>query len=240
VPPIEAHLRAAEQRLIGGLLLRPRALQPRLGEAVGRWKDAPVTITTRAYEGDAVSYVRLAVVSGVQLVLGSLLAVPRANRPVPILGADLVWRGAPRELAITADLSPVRDPLERDAELAEIARVVPDRGALPPAGELPRWRSDWFSPSVLHTRVGPAQEKTALAAFDGYVAGFITLLGATPPSAERAYRTREIQDGYALAHRTDDQTLGMLAMMFGKAWADEYVTRVLFPSSRTSGAVEMQ
>lgn len=240
MPPIEAHLRAAEQRLIGGLVLRPRALTPRLGEAVGRWKDAPVTITTRAYEGDAVSYMRVGLISGVQLALGSLLVVPRANRPVPILGADLAWRGTQRELTVTADLSPVRDPLERDAELADIARVVPTIGALPPADELPAWRSAWFSPSVLHTRVGPAQEEAALAAFEGYVTAFVIVLGATPPSAERAFRTRAIHDGYALAHRTDDRTLSLLAAMFGKVWADEYMTRVLFPSSRASGAVDTQ
>jgi hypothetical protein len=226
---MEARLHAAEHRLIEELHLRPRALPPDLAAATGRWKDAPVSIATRAYEGDAIEYMRVALVSGIQLSVGNLLAVPRPNRPVPILGANLVWHGGRRETMVATDLSPVRDALERDAELAAIARIVPDTSALPSGGELPRWCVDWCSSSVLYTRVGPAQAEVALKAFDGYVAGFIVHLAGAPPSPEHASHVRAMHEGYAMARRADDGERGMLAAMFGKVWAEEYVRRVLFP-----------
>ena len=227
-PPIERHLRSAANQMIDLFALRPRALPSGLAGATGRWKDGPVTIATRAYEGDAVSYMHLAVVSGIQITLGSLLVVPRPNRPVPILGAELSWSGARGETTIVADLTPVRDALERDAELAAIAGVVPGASRLPSAGELPRWRTEWHSPSALHTRVGGAHVNEALKAFDGVASGFSKLLGATKPSPERAYHVRAMHEGYMLAHR-DDESLAILRTMFGRTWADDYVARALFP-----------
>jgi hypothetical protein len=226
-PTIEAHLHAAEQRMIDLFALRPRELPPGLGAAAGRWKDAPVAITTRAYEGDAVSYMRIAVVSGIQITLGSILALPRPNRPVPILGAELSWSGARGETTMAADLTPVRDAFERDRELAEIARHVPDVTRLPSAGQSRR-RSEWGSPSALHARVGRGQLDQALRAFDGYVGAFVKLLGGTAPSAERAYHVRAMHEGYMLAHR-DDGSLAILRTMFGRSWAEEYLARALFP-----------
>jgi hypothetical protein len=173
-PAIEAHLHAAERRMIDLFALRPRDLPPGLGAATGRWKDSPVTITTRAYEGDAVSYMRVAMVSGMQVTLGSLLVVPRPNRPVPLLDAELSWSGARGEVTIVADLMPVRDALER------------------------------HSAPALHARVTRAEVRGALAAFDGYVNAFVQLLGAASPSPERASHVRALHESYMLAHRGDE------------------------------------
>jgi hypothetical protein len=229
-PPIESHLHAVEQRMVDLFALRRRVLPQGLETGTGRWKDAPVAIATRAYEGDAVSYLRVALVSGIQVTLGSILALPRPNRPVPILGAELSWSGARGELTVTADLTPVRDALERHTELAAIARGVPDVSRLPTAGELPRWRTEWSSPSALHTRVARGQAGEALKAFDGYVNAFVKLLGGTSPSAERAYHIRAMQEGYILAHR-DDESLAILGAMFGRAWTENYLARAFFPVS---------
>jgi Ferredoxin-dependent bilin reductase len=224
--PIEAHLRAAEKRLVDCFALRSRAVPPQLGGASGQWKDQPVTVITRAYEGDAIGYMRIALASGGGLVLASLVVLPRANRPTPILGADISHSGARAETTLTADLTPVRDALEREAELGAIARLAPDISRLPRIGD----RTEWRSPSALLTRVGAGQEEDALKAFDGYVAAFITLLAGATPSAERAYQVRAIQDAYVRAHRMD-AGLAILGTIFGKAWADEYVAHVLFPVS---------
>jgi hypothetical protein len=172
---------------------------------------------------------RVAIASGLQLTLGSLLVLPRPNRPVPILGADLSWSGARDEMTIAADLTPVRDALERDAELAAIARVVPDVSRLPSGSELADRHAEWRSPSSLHTRVGRVQIGDGLVAFDGYVRAFVTLLGAATPSAERAYQVRAIHQGYLSSRRSDD-SLSILGTIFGRAWAGDYVARVLFPS----------
>jgi hypothetical protein len=224
--PIEAHLRAAEEHIVESFALRSRALSPALAGAAGQWKDQPVTLITRAYEGDAVGYMRVAVASGTGIMLASLVALPRANRPAPILSAEISWSGAREETTLSVDLVPVRDALEREAELRVIAQLAPDVSRLPVIGE----RDEWSSSSSLHTRVGMGQESNALKALDGYVAAFITLLARATPSAERAYQVRTVQDAFMRARRMDEG-LGILGTIFGSVWAGEYISQVLFPLS---------
>jgi hypothetical protein len=224
--PIEAHLRAAEEQLVESFALRPRAVPPQLGGATGQWKDQPVTVITRAYEGDAIGYMRVALASGTGIMLASLVALPRANRPSPILRADISRSGARAETTLTVDLVPVRDALEREAELSAIAQLAPDVSRLPAIDD----RREWSSPSSLHARVSAGQETDALKAFDGYVGAFITLLTRAMPSAERAYQVRAIQEAFVRAQRTDEG-LAILGTIFGKAWAQEYMAQVLFPLS---------
>lgn len=226
--PIESRLRAAEERLEATFVLRRRQLPAHHADAVGIWKDEPVRLSTRIYEGDAVACLRAAIVTGTQLTLGSLLVIPRANRPAPILGAELSWSGTRGETTLYADLIPVRDAMERDEELARIGRTVPRDGALPAIAQRPAWRGAWDSPSALGTRVQRVQEATALAAFDRYVSAFSGLLAATTPSADRAPHVRTIQTAYLAARRTDE-SLAILKTIFGSAWAEDYVGRVLFP-----------
>lgn len=227
--PIERHVLAAERRLVEALLLEPLAIPPRLAHATGLWKDAPVTIVTRAYAGDAIGYLRVATVSGVQLAIGNVLALARPNRPLPVLGADLVWLGARRETMIAADLTSMREGDARDADHRASAAALPPVSSLPGGGELPAWCRAWFSPSALYTRVGPDRLSEALATFDAYVEAWLTLAAAAMPSPGSSDSIRARQHAYAEAHRVDDKGLGLLGTMFGKAWAEEYVRGVLFP-----------
>lgn len=226
---IEHHVTQAERRLVDALDLQRMELPAHLAQATGRWKDAPVRITTRAYTGDAVGYMRVALVNGVNLSIGNLLAQARPNRPLPVLGADLVWLGAGRDTMIAADLSSMREGPAREAEHRAIAAAVPDVSALPPGGELPPWCQLWFSPAALYTRVSAERLEEALSAFDGYVDAWLTLAAAARPAPESADEIRARQLGYARAHQAEDKGLGLLATMFGRAWADEYLDQVLFP-----------
>jgi hypothetical protein len=54
------------------------------------------------------------------------------------------------------------------------------------------------------------------------------------PRPDQGAAVRAAQAGYAAAHRTDDKGLGLLATMFGAAWADRYIDRVLFPAARST------
>jgi phycocyanobilin:ferredoxin oxidoreductase len=219
----------AEAALVGALGLRPRPLAPALAERSGTWKDAPVRIETRAYAGGRLRYARFALLRGADLTIANLLCLPRTVYPLPILGADLVALGRERGM-LAADLSPVLPPgTERDDQLAALAAARAAHPELPPGGELPAWCAAWFSPFALYTRIGPGQAAAAARAFGDFPRVFAELVRAAAPRPDLRDRTAARQDGYAAAHRTDDKGLGLLAKMFGPAWADRYVAEVLFP-----------
>lgn len=222
---------ATEEWLVRELELEPLALDDELAFRVGDWRDAPVTIETRAYRGERVRYARFAVVLGQGLEIGNLLCLPEQALPVPIFGADLV--AVRRDLAmIAADLSPTVPPgPERDRQLATIATrraVGPD---LPSGGELPAWAAERFSPHTLYTRISPDELPLAVDAFRAYPDAFIEGVMMTDPRTALSNQIAGAQDAYMTAHRVDDKGLGLLRKMFGAAWADRYLTDVLFPAS---------
>lgn len=230
-PPVESHMQRAERRIVEVLRLTQRPLDTRLAQARGLWKDSPVTITTRVYDGDAITRLRVAQISGEHLSIGSLLVLPRANRPVPILAAELVSRPAQRETGVVVDMVPVRDALEREAELASIARAVPRAPTMPASPARRPWAGEWNSPSAFDARVTVDRAEDALRIFDVYVDGWLSLVTSAAPSAERAMLVRTRQAAYLLARRLDDTELTLLGTMFGHAWAEEYVGTVLFPGA---------
>jgi hypothetical protein len=97
---IEQTVGLAERVAVEALHLRPVVLAPRLAHATGAWKDAPATIATRLFAGDAATWFRVAVIRGVQLEIGNIAALPRPNRGVAPLEVALVWRAARGEGSI--------------------------------------------------------------------------------------------------------------------------------------------
>lgn len=164
-----------------------------------------------------------------------MLALPRLDLALPILGADLVSLGVRGAgVMIAADLSPVLPPGDaRERQLAGLARRMGAYRDLTPGGALPAWCARWFSPYALYVRPTPAEVPRAAAAFRETVDAFVALAagaaapvgGAPDPDVQRAH------DGYAAAHREDDKGLGLLARMFGERWAERYLREVLFPDA---------
>lgn len=219
-----------EAELVAGLGLVPLPLAPALARADGRWKGEPVRIETAAYAGGAIRYARVARVTGAALDIANVLCLPRLDRALPVLGADLVAASARRGM-VAADLSPTLPPgPERDAQLAPLAALAATHAALPPGGDLPAWCAAWVSPWALYTRVDAGGAPAARAAVRRIVRTFVDLgRVARVPRPEFAAHSAVAQDGYAAAHRADDTGLAMLAKMFGSAWAARYVADVLFP-----------
>lgn len=196
VPSIEPLLLRAERRVVQSLGLRARPLAARFANEDGLWKDARVTITTRTWEGDAVGYLRVAIISGRQLTIGSLLGCSRPNRALPVLVADLVMRGVTGEAMVSVDVIPVVD---EPASSAPVVTGVHDQAA------------------------------ASIEGFSQRVEAWTTLAAAAMPDPDRAdavrRRQREIMDRL----RSTPQTRSLLAAMFGKSWAEEYVGTVLYP-----------
>ena len=117
----------AERFLVAQLSLSPVELPSHLQATSGQWKSAPVTITTRAYDGGVVRYARFATVQGAGLQIGNLLVLADPTYVLPILGSDLVALGV-RPTMLAADLSPV---------------FLPDPGG-----------QQWWPPSVLPSAIG--------------------------------------------------------------------------------------
>lgn len=218
-----------EAYLVRELALAPLPLEPGLGRAAGVWKGATVTVETRAYHGGAIRYARFAVVRGAGLDIGNVLCLPASEHPLPILGADLVAVGRETGM-LAADLSPVLPPgTERTAQFAALAARRARRPPLPSGGPLPAWCASWFSPHALYTRVDAAGLRDAVDAFHDFPRAFVALVRRSIPRPALTRQVMEAQEGYAAAHRTDDKGLRLLATMFGTAWAERYLAKVLFP-----------
>jgi phycocyanobilin:ferredoxin oxidoreductase len=192
-----------------------------------------VAIETRAWRGGAVRWARVATVTGGGMEIGNVLALPRLDLALPILGADLVSLGARGAgVMIAADLSPVLPAGDaRERQLEGFARRMAAYSDLSPGGALPAWCACWFSPHALYVRPTPSELPRAAEAYRETVEAFVALaahapeVGAPDPAVQRA------QDGYAAAHREDDKGLGLLARMFGERWAERYLREVLFPDA---------
>ena len=220
-----------EQALVQDLGLRPLSLAPALARADGAWKGEPVSLETRAYAGGAIRYARFAQLVGPGLEIGNVLCVPDPLYPLPILGADLVALGRATGMLAT-DLSPTLPPgPERDHQLASFPSLGLARSSLPSGGALPGWCQAWFSPHALFTRVPLERADEARRAFAVFPRVFTRLARQATPRPDQAAAVRAAQAGYAAAHRADDKGLGLLARMFGAAWADRYVGEALFPWS---------
>jgi phycocyanobilin:ferredoxin oxidoreductase len=226
-----------ERMMVERLDLRPLALPSELARAEGSWKGAPAVIETRAYAGGAVAYARFArvwqpgMVPGAGLEIGNYLVLGRPDLGLPVLGADLVGMGL-RGRMLAADLSPVLPPgAARDRQLAPLADRAAARARLTPGGALPEWCARFFSPHALFVRPGVDELPAAVAELDEFPRVFVALvLDATSDgAASPARRAQSVHDEYLAAHRTDDKGLGMLARMFGDAWAQRYLDEVLFP-----------
>jgi hypothetical protein len=223
-----------EDWLVEHLELRPLLLEPALARANGAWKGQPVTLETRAYAGGAIRYARFAQLIGAGLEIGNILCLPDSLYPLPIFGADLVALGRASGM-VAADLSPtLPHGRERERQVASLAPLAFARSCLPPGGALPGWCEAWFSPYALYTRVSAEQAAEARRAYNAFPRVFAELVRRTRPRADQVPTVRSIQAGYVAAHRTDDKGLGLLATLFGRAWADRYISEALFP--RVTGA----
>lgn len=227
---IAAQTESLEAEAVQRLHLTPLPLPPDLARATGVWKDAPVTLETRAYHGPAIRYARCALVRSADLEIGNLLALPDTNYPFPILGADFVAFGRDRAM-FAIDLSPVLPPgAARDSQLAGLRRRREAHPPFPPGGDLPAWCAAWFSPHALYTRPRLDDLPAVRAAVFDFLSAFADLLRAALPDPESASAIRAAQAGYAAAHREDDKGLRLLAKMFGEDWAARYLAHVLFPA----------
>jgi phycocyanobilin:ferredoxin oxidoreductase len=210
-------LARVEDELVRSLDLRPVTIEANLASARGSWKGTAVELKARGYEGGRVRFARFIELQGGELSIANASCLPRFEVPLPIFGLDIVAAGH-GGVMVAADLSPTI--------AAALPRLPPH--ALPPAGALPEWCRRWFSPQAVYTRL--PLERLAEAS-EPVIARARALSGLrVAPEPHRSAEIASTQRAYCRAHLEEDKGLGMLARMFGDAWAHRFLSEVMFPS----------
>ncbi len=196
---------------MAALALEPVALEPRWATAVGEYKGAPATLTTRLYRGARVRFFRVATLEAERLKIGNLVGFPLATTALPILGIDLVDLGGPvPPPLVVADLFPV------EASVPSAA----------PAGL--RRTASWLSPGALLARLTSAEDRDrAFDSLSDYPFSFVRMLSSPALSP---FDAGPAQEAYVRAHQNEDRGLELIGKLFGAAWAGQYLDSVFFPS----------
>lgn len=221
-------VRRIERRIVAELELVPRPLPADLARLDGTFRGEPARLVARAYSGPRLGYFRCVEIASRDLDIGNVLALPRVDFALPLLGIDLVEVG--RDTAVVvADLSPMTAlAAERERELAVLARHRPLE-PLGAAAALPAWAAEWFSNAPLSVRVSPAQARASEAAVEAYATAFIELVRASVADGAHADPVAGRQRAYSAAHRERDRGLLLLRRIFDPVAADRLLREVLFP-----------
>lgn len=199
---------AVADRLETSLRLQPTTVPTPFAAASGAWKGAPVRLSTRAWRGEGLASFRVVTLEGAGLEIANLLAVPAPGHAGIVFGADLV-SARPDMALVVADLSPLAGSPSAPAA----------------ANALPPWAEAVFSNDPLVVRLTPDAADAAERPLHRLAARFC----AAPPAGLPADVHRNGVERYMRAHRSDDRTKTMLAHMFGAAWTEAFIDRILYP-----------
>ena len=162
---------AAAQAWTGGLSLRPRPLPFELQSLTGELRGAPLRMTTRREQGGPFAALSCATICGADGApcCVTLIGLPAAGTPGPVLGVDLIGLGGALSL-VAVDLAPIDRPhweLRAAGPLADLHAALGDRVV---ARRWPEFAEEVFSPRAVIVGVRRGEEAEVLAAVAGFVA----------------------------------------------------------------------
>ena len=185
---------------------------------------------TQRYRGAHLAPLTIAVLEQEQKLCSlTVIGLPRAGAPSPVLGIDLIaLRGALSLVAL--DLAPL-DTHFWSTHCSSILDAVHTlvAPALVPR-KRPAFAADVFSPQALigGTRVG--QEETVFAAAELLLVRTAELLAQTSP-ATLCTKAEERLGRWLAAERHNRKEHNALSQMFGAAFATQYLDQFLFGSA---------
>ncbi|MBF2025251.1 MAG: phycocyanobilin:ferredoxin oxidoreductase [Oscillatoriales cyanobacterium C42_A2020_001] len=209
------------------LELSPYPLPAELGYVEGRLEGERLTIENRCYQTPQFRKLHLELAKvGTGLDILHCVMFPHPNYALPMFGTDLVG-GRGQISAAIADLSPTnRDRTLPDNYQTQLQQLPAAHFSQP--RELPPW-GDIFSGFCLFIRPNGASEETAFVA---RVKGFLEIhcqqAIATPPTPNQRAEILAGQKYYCTKQQQNDKTRRVLEKAFGDAWANHYMTTVLF------------
>ncbi len=197
-----------------------------LGYVEGRLEGEKLIIENSCYQTPQFRKLHLELARvGNSLDILHCVMFPRPDYPLPMFGCDLVG-GRGQISAAIVDLSPVQETLPISYEKALAA--LPGHPFSQERG-LPDWGKVIFSPFCRFIRPANQDEESA---FIELITQYMTVhcqaaqkLEATP--AER-HEILAGQRRYCTQQQQNDKTRRVLEKAFGDAWAERYMTTVLF------------
>lgn len=197
-----------------------------LGYVEGRLEGERLTIENRCYQTPQFRKLHLELAQvGNSLDILHCVMFPRPEFELPMFGCDLVG-GRGQISAAIVDLSPVQSNLPPD--YSQALDALPTQH-FSQERDLPDWGQVIFSPYCRFIRpANPDEEK----AFIGLITDYLTLHCRQATQSSEALSQRESilagQKRYCTQQQQNDKTRRVLEKAFGRAWADRYMTTVLF------------
>ncbi len=208
--------------------LEPYVMPEDLGYVEGKLEGERVTIENHCYQAPQFRKLHLELAKvGNGLDILHCVMFPNPRYPLPIFGADLVG-GKVGVSAAIVDLSPVTDNRTLPEGYAKKLAALPEYDFSQPR-DLPGW-GDIFSPFC--TFVKPTNENEELD-FLARVEAFLTIhcqqaIVTEPVDAAGEAQIREGLRYYCTKQQQNDKTRRILEKSFGDAWAERYMTTMLF------------
>ncbi|MEB3177990.1 MAG: phycocyanobilin:ferredoxin oxidoreductase [Nostocaceae cyanobacterium] len=210
------------------LELSPYHLPAELGYVEGKLEGEKLTIENRCYQTPQFRklHMELAKVGNMLDILHCVM-FPRPEYPLPMFGCDLVG-GRGQISAAIADLSPVSSertlPEPYLRELSALPAINFDQPR-----ELPAW-ADIFSEFCIFIRpCSPEEEAMFLQRVQNFMEIHCTRAISTQPvSADQKVAVLAGQHYYCSKQQQNDKTRRVLEKAFGSAWAEHYMSTVLF------------
>ncbi|BAS58067.1 MULTISPECIES: phycocyanobilin:ferredoxin oxidoreductase [Leptolyngbya] len=219
---------AIEQIWHEHLDLSPYHLPEDLGYVEGRMEGEKLVIENKCFQTPQFRKLHLELAKlGSSLDILHCVMFPRPEYVLPMFGADLVGGKTGQVSLAIADLSALSHdrqlPLEYQTEL----KAVPETKFVQRRA-VPEW-GDIFSDFCLLVRPGSAEEENAfLDQVKAYLKIHCQRAIATAPTPERKAEILAGQHYYCSQQQKNDKTRRVLEKAFGEAWADRYITTVLF------------
>jgi phycocyanobilin:ferredoxin oxidoreductase len=207
--------------------LSPYTLPEDLGYVEGRMEGEKLVIENRCYQTPQFRKLHLELAKvGATLDILHCVMFPRSDYALPMFGTDLVSGRGQISMAIV-DLSPTsadRDlPTEYEAALEALPTLE-----FAQQRQVPQW-GDIFSGFCLLIRPDDAAEEAAfLKRVQEYLTVHCQRAITTAPTPDLRDEILAGQRYYCSQQQQNDKTRRVLEKAFGTAWADRYMTTVLF------------
>lgn len=226
----------------GRLGLRPTPVPGELarleGSLDGTPEGAPLALHTQRYRGAGLDSLTVAALETPRgLCSLTVIGLPAAGAPLPVLGIDIIaLRGTISLCAL--DLAPTDEAFwqERCAQVLGAVRAAAQESLV--SRQRPRFADDTFSPLAIIAGVRPGREAAVLDAAALLLQRTAALLldgpGPVRAPAQLAASRQRLQRWLA-AERQNRKEHNALARMFGPEAAARYLDKFLFAPNQADG-----
>jgi phycocyanobilin:ferredoxin oxidoreductase len=198
-----------------------------LGFVEGRMEGERLVIENKCYQTPQFRKLHLELAKiGNGLDILHCVMFPRPDYALPMFGTDLVAGRSGISMAI-ADLSPISGDRVLPIAYSQALEALSDAD-FKKVRTFPMW-GDIFSPHCLFIHPASAEEEQHfIDRAAEYLEIHCDLAVSTAPTPDRTAEILAAQNYYCTRQQENDKTRRVLEKAFGTAWADRYMSTVLF------------